>query len=328
MRILREPVILTPMEPRRLAALLLLPLGLGCASRGPAALQDPRETGELVFWEVESASRPGGRAWLLGSVHAATRDLELDPAVERAFAAANALVIEADITALGADGRGFVQRTLQMATLPEGKTLDQLLTSPAWEQLSAFLRSRGHRPDDYRRFEPWLVMTVVTSYLFADAGLPAEGGVDLRFTSRAEGKLPIVALETPEFQLSLLDSLPLETQAGMLAAVLQRQTATRGDTLRLYDAWRLGDLAVIESQTVAGNGDRKVRDFHERVYVARNRNMAARIDALLAEERTWFVVVGAGHMVGAEGIPTLLARRGHKVSRIAKTPAAPPPASE
>jgi uncharacterized protein len=166
------------------------------------------------------------------------------------------------------------------------------------------------------------VMTMVTSYLYAEAGLPAEGGVDLRFTSRAAGRMPIVPLETPEFQLGLLDSLPVDTQVAMLGQVLERQGETRSDALRAYEAWRLGDLEAIESATTAGMDEADVRDFHERLYVKRNQNMAARLDALLAEPRTWFVVVGAGHMVGPDGIPALLAGRGHRVTRIAKTGAA------
>lgn len=310
--------------PALLAALLLS----ACAAL-PRAPRAPRESGALVFWEVESGSRAGARAFLLGSVHAGTPDLAFDPAIERAFGASQALVIEADIAASqGNDAFGFVQRLLAMATLPEGQTLDQLLPQPSWEQLSDFLRQRGQPVEPIRRFEPWLVMTMVTSYLFAEAGLPAEGGVDLRFVARAEGRMPIVALETPEFQLSLLDSLPLEVQARMLSEVLARQGETAAYSTRIFDAWRLGDLDAIEAETLApGRGDPKLREFHERVFLERNRAMAARIDGLLGEEKTWFVVVGAGHMVGDEGIPALLARRGHRVARVSKTAAAAPAAA-
>jgi uncharacterized protein YbaP (TraB family) len=277
---------------------------------------------------VESASQPGGRAWLLGSVHAATPDLTFDPAVESAFEASDALVIEADITAAhGEEGSGFVTRTLQMATLPVGQTLDQVLPPPTWDRLTEFLRTHGQPVEPFRRFEPWLVMTMVTSFLFAEAGLPPAGGVDLRFTARAEGKKPIVALETPESQLALLDALPIDVQAVMLGQMLERQAETRADAVRLYEAWRLGDLDAIELETEGmSRTDPKLREFHERVYLARNRSMAGRIDELLREPKTWFVVVGAGHMVGSEGIPALLAARGHRVARVARTaPAAAPP---
>jgi uncharacterized protein len=325
MRFLLETGILPRMGVSRLRVSALLALCLACASATP-----PRSEG-LVFWQVESASRTGGRAWLLGSVHAASPDLQFDPAVESAFSASEALVIEADITASqGADAFGFIQRLLAMAMLPEGQTLDQLLPPPTWEKLSAFLRDRGQPVEQIRRFEPWLLMTMVTSYLFAEAGLPAEGGVDLRFVARAEGRMPIVPLETPEFQLSLLDALPLDVQARMLSEVLDQQTATAAHSARLFEAWRAGDLELIEADVLGpGRSDPKLRDFHDRVYLERNRAMAARIDELLREEKTWFVVVGAGHMVGDEGIPALLAKRGHRVTRVPKTavpaPAAPAP---
>jgi uncharacterized protein YbaP (TraB family) len=324
MRILRETGILPRMSSSRLRTLLaLVPVAAACATLAPASYPAPRETGQLVFWEVESTRRPGARAWLLGSVHAGSPDLTFDPAIEQAFAGSDALVIEADINAVLTQGSDFVRETLKRATLPEGQTLDQLLTKPAWRQLGEFMRKRGQPPEAIRRLEPWLVMTMVTAYYFAEAGLPVSGGVDARFSSRAEGRMPIVPLETPEFQLSLLDSLPLAAQAAMLEAMLGKEDATRQDAIRLYDAWRYGDVDAIESLvTVPFQGDEELRSFRERVIVKRSQNMAARIDDLLAEPRTWFVVVGAGHMVGADGIPAILAGRGHRVTRIAKT--APP----
>jgi uncharacterized protein YbaP (TraB family) len=329
MRILREAGILPRMNvpgPRALLACLLL--AIAACTTPPAPPPEPKETGQLVFWEIQGAHPGGGRGWLLGSVHAGTPDLVFDPAIERAFAGSEALVIEADATAIGADGRGFVEAMLKQATLPEGKTLDQILTKPAWDQLSTFLRERGQSPEALRRFEPWLVMTMVTAYYFAESGLPPAGGVDLRFTTQAEGrKIPIVPLETPEFQIALLDSLPLDTQAAMLEQLLEHEAESRTEALRIYDAWVQGDLDAIERTTTAGvEDDAKLREFHERVYVKRNQNMAEHIDELLAQPRTWFIVLGAGHMVGKEGIPTLLAARGHRVTRISKSaPAAPPP---
>jgi uncharacterized protein YbaP (TraB family) len=328
MRILREAGILPRMDVRRPRALLafLLLVAVSCATP-PAPPPAPKETGQLVFWEIEGAHPGGGRAWLLGSVHAGTPNLVFDPAIERAFTGSEALVIEADITAVGADGRGFVEAMLKQATLPEGKTLDQLLTKPAWNQLAEFLRARGQSPDALRRFEPWLVMTMVTAYYFAESGLPPSGGVDLRFTAAAEKrKIPIVPLETPEFQLSLLDSLPLDTQSAMLEQLLEHEAESRAEAMRVYEAWVQGDLDTIEHTTTSGiDEDAKLREFHERVYVKRNRNMAEHIDELLVQPRTWFIVLGAGHMVGADGIPTLLAARGHRVTRVPKSapPAAP-----
>ena len=306
---------------RSLRAWLLLPLALAACVSRPGGPPVPRETGQLVLWEIQSAANPRGRAFLLGSVHAARPDFVFDPAIDRAYEAADALVIEVDITSEGGDAFGFVQRTVELASLPAGQTLDQVLPPPTYERLGEFLRARGQSLEPYRRFEPWLLMTMVTAYIFAEAGLPPEGGVDLRLSNRAHGEKPILALETAEAQLSLLDSLPLEVQARMLGEVLAQEEATRNVSTRLFDAWRLGDLDAIEFETVASaRDDPALRAFYEQVFVARNRSMAQRIDALLHEGRTYLVVVGAGHVVGEQGIPALLARSGHRVLRVPKTP--------
>jgi|GEM_PF-303310 len=327
------------MRPTRLrraharVAALLVPAFLlaACAGPGPRAAERdaraaaPRETGQLLLWEVQSAAHPRGRAFVLGSVHAASPDLVFDPAIDRAFEASDALVIETDVTSRAADSFGFLQRTLETATLPAGQTLDQVLAPPTWERLGAFLRARGQPVELYRRYEPWLLLTVVTAYLFAEAGLPVEGGVDLRLTAQAEGRKPILTLETPEFQLGLLDALPLPVQARVLGQTLEQEERVAAQATRLYDAWRLGDAEAIEREVASAAGDDpELRVFHEKVFLARNQTMAQRIDALLREARTYFVVVGAGHVVGAQGIPALLARSGHRVLRVPKTPAGAP----
>jgi hypothetical protein len=309
------------------AALLALALLVPAACVGPArGPRVPRETGQLVLWEVQSAANPRGRAFLLGSVHAASPDFVLDPAIDRAYEAADALVIETDITAEADDAFGFVKRTMELASLPEGQTLDQVLPGPTYERLGEFLRERGQPLEPYRRFEPWLLLTMVSSYLFAEAGLPAEGGVDLRLSARAQGRKPILALETPEFQLSLFDSLPIDVQARMLGEMLDHEEDMRALSTRLFTAWDRGDLEVLEAEAAPAKDDPSLEEFHQRVYVARNQAMAQRIDALLREDKTWLVVVGAGHVVGEQGIPTLLARSGHRIARVPKTPQPPAPA--
>ena len=48
--------------------------------------------------------------------------------------------------------------------------------------------------------------------------------------------------------------------------------------------------------------------------------MVSRLHQLSADGRTRFVVVGAGHMVGEQSIPSLLEERGWRVARIGGSP--------
>jgi hypothetical protein len=49
----------------------------------------------------------------------------------------------------------------------------------------------------------------------------------------------------------------------------------------------------------------------------RNARWVTRLSAMLAQHRTYFVTVGAGHIAGPRGLPALLAARGYRVEQIA-----------
>jgi hypothetical protein len=65
--------------------------------------------------------------------------------------------------------------------------------------------------------------------------------------------------------------------------------------------------------------------FYASFFWRRNAAMAARLVELARDGKTRFVVLGAGHMLGEQGIPALLAQRGFVVERVMPGAAAPPP---
>ena len=56
--------------------------------------------------------------------------------------------------------------------------------------------------------------------------------------------------------------------------------------------------------------------FYASFFWQRNAAMTARLVELARDGQTRFVVLGAGHMLGAKGIPALLAQRGFVVERV------------
>jgi hypothetical protein len=48
--------------------------------------------------------------------------------------------------------------------------------------------------------------------------------------------------------------------------------------------------------------------------------MAQALGKMLAQPRTWFVVVGAGHVVGPEGLVALLEQQGHQARQLPRVP--------
>jgi hypothetical protein len=66
---------------------------------------------------------------------------------------------------------------------------------------------------------------------------------------------------------------------------------------------------------ISGEMREKFPDLYELLIVKRNKNFASQIDGLLKGDGTALVAVGAGHLVGKDGVPTLLKSMGYTVER-------------
>ena len=82
--------------------------------------------------------------------------------------------------------------------------------------------------------------------------------------------------------------------------------------------WKRGDVACLERILFEDALDRypSFVSIYDSLFFKRNEEMANDIKAFLASEQTYFVVVGAGHLVGEKGIPQLLRNAGYEVNRM------------
>ncbi len=295
------------------AGLLAASLALACASLAPG----PADTGRIFAWEVAPEASGAGGAFLLGSVHVAKEDLRFDPAVDAAFEEAEVVVVEVDLGALTPDETAAL--LVETGRLAEGGDLKELVEEATWEQFDALLQENGQSAEGYRVFEPWVAMLAVSAILAQERELSGEAGVDRHFLERRSLGQELIALETLAFQLSLFDETPLEQQLAMLGALVA-EAGESGDTIEtLYAAWERGDTRAVEEIVFVAQDDPRLADFQERLFERRNHSMAERLDALLDDGRRYFVVVGAGHLVGETGIPALLEARGHGVRQIERS---------
>ena len=73
----------------------------------------------------------------------------------------------------------------------------------------------------------------------------------------------------------------------------------------------------MESIIAKGSLDeRRFSSINEMLIIRRNRNIVLKIDDYLKTKATYFVVVGAGHLLGEKGIIQLLKERGYTVEQL------------
>jgi uncharacterized protein YbaP (TraB family) len=297
---------------------LLLPaataLGLACATPPP----EPVETGELFLWEVARPDGDGGVAHLLGSVHLSEEELRFDPAVDHALDAADTLVLE--IAPEDMDPVGLASLSLERGHYADGRTLDQVVSPETWQLLEQRVAEYGLAVQSFRPMEPWFALLTLQMIALEREGYAIEHGVESQLAENAQedGK-PTQGLETPEEQLAVFDELPPDLQERQLREFLE-QRGGEGDLSLLLDAWRKGDDARLEQELFGELAhDPSLAPYYELFYFDRNARMARGIAERVDAGGRWFVAVGAGHVVGARGIPSLLAQHGYRVRRVPKT---------
>ncbi len=296
-------------------ALSAASFALACASVPPP----PVETGELFLWEVQRPDGGGGGAHLLGSVHLSEQELSFDPAVDRALADADTLVLE--IAPEDLDPVFLASLSIEKGHLQGGRTLDQVIEPETWSALEGRVAEYGLPIESFRPMEPWFALLTLQMLALEREGYDVEKGVETKLSedAREYGK-PTQGLETPEQQLEVFDSLPLALQERQLREFLAQGGAESSDLSVLLEAWRKGDEARLEQELFGELArDPSLAPYYELFYFERNDRMAQGIAERVDAGGRWFVAVGAGHVVGARGIPTLLQQHGYRVRRVPKT---------
>jgi uncharacterized protein YbaP (TraB family) len=298
--------------------------GLGCATATPEAgcsAQPGSRISAPLMWRADEPAH-GGVLYLFGSIHFEIESApQFTDEIEVAYARSDELVVEIDLSdtaglelAAGMGERGLLEPPTKLA---------DVLSPPTLERLEHYLTERGLPFSFVEGKKPWYVTNLLVLMELREGGYEAEHGVDRQFIQRSRGK-PIVELESAGEQLDLLDRLPLRIQEAMLWDALNRSPEFDRATDQLIEAWRRGDEHALQELVF-----RPVRDdadfemFYDSIFFRRNEAMARRLTELASDGKIRFVIVGAGHMLGARGIPSLLCDRGFEVRRVSGGSRAP-----
>ncbi len=308
------------------ALLGLLFVGLSFVP-GDTAFAGPEqddERGKCLLWKVESGS---ATVYLLGSVHVADASLyPLDATIERAFRNSDKLVVEINI--LKVDPQRMGQLILQKGMYPPGETLEKSISKETLKQLEAVLKEAGLPMATVSRQRPWLVSMMLTMQNVQKLGYSQELGIDKHFLVKAtDAKKEILELETAEGQISMLAGWPKDLQDLFLLSTLEEYSQTGDLMATMVEDWEKGDAKALDQlvrKTASDNP--KLAPIMKRLFDDRNVKMLSKIEKCLKSDHTFFVVAGAGHMVGKKGLVQLLRDKGLKVEQMAKSGARVPAA--
>jgi uncharacterized protein YbaP (TraB family) len=312
----------------------LMPVGLTeAAAAAPAAASAATSAEYLPYGSVPDNPRPvaarhqgglfrvshGGRvAYLFGTVHMGTRAFyPLPPEVGRALGGANRVVVELDTRANGA----WLRALARHGSYARDDDIRNHLPASLLSKLTEALHAQGISVASMASYKPWLVANLLLSMELERKGYRRSEGVEQALLTQARRRgLRVTELESAEYQLALYDTLDETQSTRYLEEVLDG--LENGQALRtaqaVIEAWSSGDvraLDVVLKESTTGPG--VVADFTRRVLLGRrNPDMANQIERLMREDSVTFVGVGLLHLLGANGLPQLLAQRGYLVERV------------
>jgi uncharacterized protein len=266
------------------------------------------------LWKVTSRQSV---VYLVGSVHLLTKDYyPLSPALDNAYTDSDLLVEEVDMGEMLTP-----EAQMQMAMrgmLPAGQSLDKVVT-PATMTLVvktvADLANLGVSVEPLKQFKPWMLALYLLGLEWQKAGFDADLGLDKHFYDRAkaDGKR-VQALETLEYQIARFDEMPMDQQDRLLFESLKELGTEQASVTALADAWKAGDAPAVERIVLQDVDDDPA--MYQRLLVDRNRNWFPAIDALLNRPVHAFVVVGAAHLIGPDGLLQMLKAKGYAVEQM------------
>jgi uncharacterized protein len=285
--------------------LILVVVALVAASI-PASAQ-----GKHFLWKVEGAN--GAIAYLLGSLHVLSAEsYPLPAAIDKAFAESKTLVEEVDLDEMS-DPMAMMG-ALTKAMLTDGRTLDQIIAPATYAEVKKRAEASGLPMLALDRMKPWLVAVTLMAPTLQAAGFKPEFGIDRHFFDRAKDKgLKRQALETIAYQLDRFDSMALPVQEALLKATLEDLDTQVSGVKEMVRAWSAGNLAAVEELTLTAF--KESPELYQRLLVERNQNWVPHVEKCLSDRAGCFVVVGAAHLLGRDGLPALLAKKGLKVTQ-------------
>ncbi|MEM1223689.1 MAG: TraB/GumN family protein [Verrucomicrobiota bacterium] len=282
---------------------VLLLIGLSAALASPIF-------GQSSVWKV---SKAGKTIYLGGTCHILrASDFPLPNEFDKAYDSSEILVFEIDPAA--ALDPQFGMQLMMRSTYQDGRTLKTVLSEEAYNALAEQGKKSNLPIEVLNGIKPGMAVMMISIQELTKIGATNEG-VDFYYHKQAleDGKT-VLSLETIDFQIDLITEMGAGSESEFVLYSLQDLDRIKEFFDELIQAWRSGDMDTLEKMFVEDMKEHP--KLYQDLLANRNANWLPQIKAMLETPETEFVLVGAGHLVGDDGLIELLKKDGHLIEQI------------
>ena len=208
------------------------------------------------------------------------------------------------------------QLALQLGRAAPGRPLSSFLDADENARLNALTGRLGMPAGALEGFQPWLAGLTLAIVPALQAGYSPTSGVDRNVDvfGDANGKA-MRALETVEQQLGFFTNLSEEAQRQFLVESIDQADAGVQLLNQMTAAWERGDDETLE-RLVIEETRREYPEMYQAIFVQRNNAWMEVLVRELQGSGVDFVAVGAGHLIGDDGLVEQFRARGFTVERV------------
>ena len=289
----------------------------------PGPPKDPGPVSPLM-WKVSDGE--GHTLYLFGTIHVGDeRNLAVLEKIAPVLDSCDALAVEFDLVAYESD-RERAARDLMQYVLTDGTTITDYMPKELYERAGALLMEAGLFPALFKGYNLAMWTQLVESAMtMVCSDLDTEQGMDRHLILHAYDRgIPVLDVESAEFQMSLLNGFEDELYLLILEETLDGRDSYGEDIAALYELWLSGDRDSFWDYLAGeeeGDGDEDytgeqlamIEDYTAKLLDERNLGMRDRAEEYLKSGQTVFFAVGAAHMANEVGLVRLLIEAGYTV---------------
>ena len=275
---------------------------------------------ENFMWEIQGGKN---KAYLLGSIHTMPKDVyPLDEKIETAFDDSDVLIVEVDATKL--DQQVVNNFIIANAVYRDSINLQSILDEELFNNISLKMQELGLTEEQLKAFKPWFVSLNLGLGALQKIDITTGLGIDLHFLNKAhDQEKTILELETPIIQLEALSSMDEQTQIDYLQYSLEDYENSKENFMKMLECWKAGDADAMNTQIKMKLLELKdelpgISHYYNEVFINRDINIAKKLARYLEgeENHTYFIIVGAFHLIGDDGLLKLLQDKGYKTIQL------------
>ncbi len=295
---------------RVVSFLLTLFFSLVIATPLQARQNEEAVPSKSCLWEVQTSST---RVFLLGSLHVLKSSAyPLAAEIGRAYAASQRLVFETNLGAMMEPAA--LAKMMELGLYPEGQDLFQNISGATRKTLEKKMQDLGLPPSNFRRFKPWFIALNLTTLEMQRLGFNPLYGIDLHFYTKAKAdEKELAYLESVEYQMNLLGKMNMQDQTSFLTQTLKDLDISARLADDMMQAWQNGEADDLYDLLLKSFEDHP--GIEDRLLTRRNKDWLPQIEKMLKTPQTTMVIVGAGHLIGPDGLVELLEQKGYTVKQ-------------